>query len=71
MDEPGIESNGEIVVDCARSFKAEDVVEVYAVRGTMNVPEASGASKPDVMFVKVSVVQKTVSGIDVVDPVAT
>ena len=61
LDEGVIKSNGRIVMDLARSLKAEDVFEIKTKRRAVNVIKAFGVGKALIMLVDIGLFEVSVS----------
>jgi len=66
-----VQGNGVIVVDSARGFKAEDVVEVDSIGRAVNVSQAVRTSKADVVLGSVGLFKETIGSLNSADALAT
>lgn len=66
-NELSVQCNGPVVVDMASLFEAEDISQINAVGGAMDVGDAIGVGKALVVFMIVLCFQEAIGVVDVRD----
>ena len=69
LDEVGIERDGVIVVDIARRFKTEDVLEIESFGRSVNVREVILACEASIVLAEIDTIEEAVSILDRCDVV--